>query len=163
MTFAEKIQIKPLILNNPSFIEEISQQKIRVVSNAAIIAFTSSAAAVLPVLPLHQPGATGISGGVQAIRFRSYSAFVICLMFAFSCAFTSMVLLPKRPKASRLLHISAVFWLSSAFTLLFLFSQLSVLNGTTQAWPFSVNRPYVQIQRALFNPICELYLAFPSL
>lgn len=133
MTFAEKIQFKPLILNSPSFIEEILKQKIRVVSNAAIIAFTSSAAAVLPVLPLHPPSASGINGGVQAMLFRSYSAFVVCLMFAFSCAFTSMVLLPKRPKASRLLHISAAFWLSSAFTLLLLFSQLAVLNRTTQA------------------------------
>ncbi|KAL7091135.1 hypothetical protein ACP275_12G086800 [Erythranthe tilingii] len=85
----------------------------------AIVLLTSTAALLLPLFPNGRrlkgdaPATVSSGSGITS----AYHAFVVAVMFAFSCAI-SAVFLHRKQVAARVLKLCAVMWISFGFLLL---------------------------------------------
>ncbi|KAL9149059.1 hypothetical protein ABFS82_12G085500 [Erythranthe guttata] len=85
-----------------------------------IVLLTSTAALLLPLFPNgrrlkgHAPATISSGEGITS----AYHAFVVAVMFAFSCAISAVFLRRKQAAATRVFRLCAVIWISFAFLLL---------------------------------------------
>ncbi|KAL7260841.1 hypothetical protein ACSBR1_006495 [Camellia fascicularis] len=101
----------------PQMVSSTSSSSIETTISASILAVTSAVAVVLPLVPYEKIG----QNSVPTIIFKglpaTFHGFVISIMFAFSGAFSAL-LVPNKPKISRLCRFYSMVSMASAVAFL---------------------------------------------